>query len=78
MIRAHRIRLKLNKEQAKLYARACGVARFSYNWALAKWKKQYEAGEKSSVSAFNKAKACGEDTAQAPSLNQEIPNERRV
>lgn len=29
-----------------MLARAAGCARFSYNWALAEWKKQYEAGEK--------------------------------
>lgn len=28
---------------------SCGVARFSYNWALAKWKKHYEAKEKTSA-----------------------------
>ena len=49
MIRAHRIRLKLNKEQERLCRQACGVARFSYNWALAEWDRQHKAGEKVSV-----------------------------
>jgi putative transposase len=43
MIRAHRIRLYPNKEQATYFAKACGVARFAYNWALAKAKEEYEA-----------------------------------
>ena len=28
--------------QAQHFARACGVARFSYNWALEKWQAQYK------------------------------------
>ena len=40
---AHQIELKPNNKQANYLARACGVARFSYNWALAQWKEQYQA-----------------------------------
>jgi len=29
--------------QASYLARAAGTARFAYNWALAEWKRQYEA-----------------------------------
>jgi len=43
MLIAHRIALDPNNVQATYFARACGVARFSYNWALAEWKRQYEA-----------------------------------
>jgi len=46
MIRAHRIRLHPTPEQASYFARAAGVARFCWNWALAEWNRQYEAGEK--------------------------------
>jgi putative transposase len=46
MIRAHRIRLNPTPEQASYCARAAGVARFVWNWALAEWNRQYEAGEK--------------------------------
>lgn len=42
MIRAHKIRLEPNNIQATHFAKACGVARFAYNWALAKTKEQYE------------------------------------
>lgn len=43
MIIAHKIALDPNNAQATYFARACGVARFAYNWALAEWKRQYEA-----------------------------------
>lgn len=39
----HKIRLNPNQEQAVHLARACGVARFAWSWALAEWTKQYEA-----------------------------------
>ena len=43
MLRAHKIALAPNNAQATHLARACGVARFAYNWALAEWTRQYEA-----------------------------------
>ena len=48
MILAHRIQLDPNNKQRTYFTKACGVARFSYNWALAQWKQRYEAGEKAS------------------------------
>ena len=42
-IRGHVIELKPNNKQATYFAKACGVARFAYNWALGQWQKQYEA-----------------------------------
>lgn len=41
-IRGHIIELKPNHKQATYFKKACGVARFAYNWGLAAWKKQYE------------------------------------
>ena len=41
-IRGHIIALDPNNAQATHLKKACGVARFAYNWALAQWKKQYE------------------------------------
>ncbi len=41
MIRGHIIELKPNNVQANHLARACGVARKAYNWALYEWKRQY-------------------------------------
>lgn len=46
MIKAHKIRLNPTPEQANYFVRAAGVARFVWNWALAEWNRQYEAGEK--------------------------------
>jgi putative transposase len=45
MNRAHKIRLYPNNAQATYFKKACGVARFAYNWGLAEWKRMYEAGE---------------------------------
>lgn len=41
MILAHKIALDPDKEQAEYFARACGVARFAWNWALARWQQEY-------------------------------------
>lgn len=43
MMIAHRIALDPNNAQATYLARAAGTARFAYNWALAEWKRQYDA-----------------------------------
>ena len=43
MLIAHRIALDPNNAQATYLARASGTARFAYNWALAEWKRQYDA-----------------------------------
>ncbi|MGC8534687.1 MAG: RNA-guided endonuclease InsQ/TnpB family protein [Rhizomicrobium sp.] len=43
MLITHKIALDPNNAQATYLARAAGVARFAYNWALAEWKRQYEA-----------------------------------
>ena len=43
MLIAHKIALDPNNKQASYFARAAGTARFAYNWALAEWKRQYEA-----------------------------------
>src|SRR5260370_9546555 len=46
MIKAHKIRLNPTPEQAVYFAKAAGTARFVWNWALAEWDRQYQAGEK--------------------------------
>lgn len=43
MLIAHRIALNPNNAQATYFARAAGIARFAYNWALKQWTEQYEA-----------------------------------
>lgn len=42
MIRGHVIELSPNDNQATYFARACGVARLAYNWALSQWQSQYQ------------------------------------
>jgi len=54
MLRVHKIKLDPNQAQAVYFAKACGVARHAYNWALAEWKRQYEAGEKPNEAALRK------------------------
>ena len=42
VIRGHIIRLDPTDKQATYFAKACGVARLAYNWALAEWQNQYK------------------------------------
>jgi len=44
--RSHIIQLKPNNKQSTYFEKACGSQRFVYNWGLATWKKEYEAGNK--------------------------------
>ena len=46
MIRAHKIRLNPTPAQVNYFAKAAGTSRFVWNWALAEWDRQYQAGEK--------------------------------
>lgn len=48
--RTHKIQLDPTCKQQVYFAKACGVARFTWNWALAKWEEGYKAGKK--VNAF--------------------------
>lgn len=45
IIRAHRIALDPNNRQRTYFAKAAGVARFTWNWALAEWNAGHERGE---------------------------------
>jgi putative transposase len=45
---AHKIELKPNNIQKGYFARACGTARFVWNWGLAEWSRQYAEGLKPS------------------------------
>lgn len=42
MLLGHKIRLAPNKVQATYFAKAAGIARFAYNWALLRWQEQYQ------------------------------------
>ena len=39
---AHKIELIPTTAQIEYFAKACGVSRFAYNWALASWNSQYK------------------------------------
>ena len=55
MILGHSIALDVTEAQAAHFRRACGVARYSWNWALARWKEMHAAGEKPSASKIKAA-----------------------
>ena len=59
---AHRVRLDPTPAQQEYFRRACGVARFAYNWALAEWQRQYAAGQKPSEAALRKQLNALKDT----------------
>lgn len=46
MILAHRIQLQPRTKHIVSFKKACGVARYTWNWALNQWQGQYEAGGK--------------------------------
>jgi putative transposase len=47
--RAHKIRLNPTPQQTEYLRKACGTARFAFNWGLAEWQKEYAAGGKPSA-----------------------------
>ena len=49
MILGHSIALDATPAQQAQFRRACGVARFAYNWGLAEWQRMHAAGEKPSA-----------------------------
>jgi len=54
MLLAHKIELKPNNKQVTYFAKACGVARKAYNWALDEWQKEYAAGSKPTEAALRR------------------------
>lgn len=60
IILSHKIQIKNpTVKQEQYFRQACGTNRFAYNWGLAEWKRQYEAGLKPTArgvrTAFNDA-----------------------
>lgn len=49
MNKAHQIKLYPTKSQEILLRKSCGVARYSFNWALNRWNELYKLGEKTSA-----------------------------
>jgi putative transposase len=54
MQRAHKIRLNPTPQQTEYLRKACGTARFAFNWGLAEWQKEYAAGGKPSAYILKK------------------------
>ena len=54
VVLSHRIALVPTAAQEVLLRQAVGVSRFAYNWALAEWKRQHQAGEKPSEVALRR------------------------
>lgn len=54
MTLAHKIKLDPTPEQETYFRKACGTARFVYNWALAEWQTQYKDGQKPSAYGLKK------------------------
>lgn len=54
MLIAHRIELRPTLEQVDYFRCACGTTRFVWNWALAEWNRQYEAGLRPNALALKK------------------------
>jgi putative transposase len=50
----HKVALSLTHKQESYCQQACGVARFTYNWALAEWQRQYRNGEKPTAFTLKK------------------------
>lgn len=56
MVKAHKIRLNPTPEQEVYFRKACGTARFVFNWGLAEWKrhKAENPGQEHGVMAIKK------------------------
>jgi transposase len=51
---SHKIELDPNNIQQGYFRKACGIARFTYNWALEEWNRQFQEGLKPSALALKK------------------------
>jgi putative transposase len=49
MIKSHKIRLNPTAEQETYFKKACGTARFTYNWMLGEWKKSRNNDDKKAI-----------------------------
>jgi putative transposase len=52
---SHKITLVPTPEQITYFGKACGTARFTWNWALAEWNRQFDAGLKPNFYSLKKA-----------------------
>lgn len=52
---SHKVRLQPTKRDETYFRKACGIARFTWNHALAEWIRQYQAGEQPNGFSLKKA-----------------------
>ena len=71
VIRGQIIELKPNNKQATYFKKACGVARFAYNWALAEWQKQYQEDK-----AYRES--CEQSGLAIDESQLNLPNHRKI
>src|SRR5690349_2519944 len=50
----HKIQFDATCKQKQYFSKACGTARFTWNWALAKWEENYKAGMKTNALELKK------------------------
>lgn len=53
-ILTHKIKLDATYKQQVYFRKACGIARFAWNWALARWNEKYQAKIKTSALELKK------------------------
>lgn len=51
----HKIELDPTCKQKTYFGKGCGVARFTWNWGLAKWEEEFKAGKKPNALSLKKA-----------------------
>ena len=77
IIMSHKIQLQPTRKQEIYLSKACGIARFTWNWALAEWDTQYKVGLKpSGMSLKTELNALRADLLQSLDLvtdKMEIP-----
>jgi putative transposase len=54
MILSHKIQLRPTPRQVTYFSQACGVSRFTYNWALARYKAMLDKKEKPNLLALKR------------------------
>jgi len=76
MLRGHKIRIYPNDEQETYLKKACGTARFAYNWALGKWIEEHEGMPEMQV--LNEARAADYNPDGTKSKKQAKKERREV
>lgn len=76
-MRAHKIKLNPTGAQAAYFAQCAGVARYTWNWALARWREIKAAKQKASWNEIKKEFRKAHETIANPETGEEEPHWRR-